>query len=177
MIICVCVISFLQIIYTGGTMKIPKLQSAISSLFPKAEVLSSIPPDEVISIGCANQAAYVNGDGDEDGEQVDMEITTLPTDVRVICVDAEQQPIEGSDSDVLFKKGATVPSAHGVTIAKSMKKPVRLSVAQGDHATVIEGKDADKDLVEITARVHGGVRLIASNSQTIEPATIHIHLG
>lgn len=89
-------------------MKIPKLQTAISSLFPKAEVLSTIPPDEVISIGCANQAAYVNGDGDEGGEQVDMEMTTLPTDVRVICVDVEQQPIDGSDSDVLFKKGATV---------------------------------------------------------------------
>lgn len=166
----------LQIIYTGGTMKIPKLQTAISSLFPNAEVLSTIPPDEVISIGCANQAAYVNGDGDEDGEQVDMEITTLPTDVRVICVDADQQPIEGSDSDVLFRKGATVPSAHGVTIAKSMKKPVRLSVVQGEHSTVIECKDSEKDLVEITARVHGGVRLNASNSQTTEPATIHIHL-
>lgn len=57
-----------------------------------------------------------------------------------------------------------------------MKKPVRLSVAQGEHTTVIECEDAEKDLVEITARVHGGVRLNASNSQTIEPATIHIHL-
>lgn len=157
-------------------MKIPKLQSVISSLFPKADVLSSIPPDEVISIGCANQAAYVNGDGDEDGEQIDMEITTMPTDVRVNCVDADGKPIEGSVSDVLFKKGATVPSAHGVTIAKSMQKPVRLSFAQGDSTTVIESKDVEKDLVEITARVHGGVRLNGPNSQSIEPATIHIHL-
>lgn len=158
-------------------MKIPKLQAAISSLFPNAQVLSSIPSDEVIAIGCANQAAYVNGDGDEDGEQVDMEITTLPTDVRVICVDANEQTVDGSDSDVLLKKGATVPSAHGVTIAKSMKKPVRLCVSQGDHRSVIECKDADQDLVEITARVHGGVRLNASHAQTTEPATIHIHLS
>jgi len=47
------------IIFSGGSMKIPKLQSAVSGLFPEAEVLSSISPDEVIAQGCAKQAAIV----------------------------------------------------------------------------------------------------------------------
>lgn len=34
-------------------MKIPKLQASMSALVPGAQVLSTIPSDEVISIGCA----------------------------------------------------------------------------------------------------------------------------
>lgn len=158
-------------------MKIPKLQAAISSLFPNAQILSSIPPDEVISIGCANQATYVIGTGwDEDGENLDVEITTLPTDVYVNCVNADKQPIDGSEKELFIKKGSAVPSIHGLTIAKSMKKPVQLAIHQGDHVDYIES-EADKDLVEISARLHGGVQQHNDLSKTIEPATIHIHLN
>ena len=41
-------------ILCGGTSKIPKLQSRISSLFEKAEILSTINPDEVIAMGKSN---------------------------------------------------------------------------------------------------------------------------
>lgn len=155
-------------------MKIPKLQSAISALVSNAEVLSSIPPDEVISIGCANQAVYVHGDGDEDGEQVEMEITTLPTDICVGVVGDNNQLI--GEQLTLFRKGATVPSAHGVTLPLVAKAPVKLSVIQGDHRDYIES-NADKDSKEIVGRAHGGVRLNNAVAAVTEPASIHIHLN
>lgn len=158
-------------------MKIPKLQSTISALVPKAQVLSSIPADEVISIGCAKQSAYLSGtDFDDVGEHVDMEITTLPNDISIHYVDANNKPIADTETETLFKAGAAVPSVHGVTIAKQLKHPVKLAVVQGEQTDYIES-DGKKDLNEITARLHGGIRQQNDNTQTIEPATIHLHLN
>ncbi len=46
-------------IMCGGTSKIPKLQKAVASTFPKAEILTSINPDEVIAVGAATQAGLL----------------------------------------------------------------------------------------------------------------------
>lgn len=157
-------------------MKIPKLQSTISSLVPNAQVLSTIPPDEVISIGCAKQSSYLSGtDFDEIGDDVDMEFTTLPDDISFQFVDADNKPIPNTDTELLFKSGAPVPSIHSVTIAKQLKHPIKLAIKQGEHIDYIES-DPDKDLTEITARLHGGIRK-HSDTQTVEPATVHLHLN
>ena len=42
-------------ILCGGTTKIPSLQQQLQDYFPLAEVLSSVPPDEVIAVGAAKQ--------------------------------------------------------------------------------------------------------------------------
>lgn len=158
-------------------MKIPKLQSAISALIPNAEVLSTIPPDEVISIGCTKQSAYITGSYMDDyAECVDFDITTLPEDVFVQYVDAANEPIADAKNELLFKKNAPVPCLHGITIAQSMKNPVKLAIQQGDVIDYIESV-ADKDLIEISARLHGGFRQQSDKSQNIEPASIHVHLN
>lgn len=159
-------------------MKIPKLQSTISALVPKAQVLSTIPPDEVISIGCAKQSAYLNGtDFDDDvADNIDMEITTIPDDISFQFVDENNKQITDTETEFLFKSGALVPSIHGVTIVKQLEHPIKLAIKQGDHIDYIES-DPEKDLTEITARLHGGIRKHNDNTQTIESATIHLHLN
>lgn len=158
-------------------MKIPKLQSSISALVPKAQVLSSIPPDEVISIGCANQSAYLTGtDFDDVADNVDIEITTLPDDISFQYVDADNKPIENTETQTLFNAGAPVPSTHGITIVKEIIHPVKLAIKQGNHIDYIESEPT-KDLTEITARLHGGIRKHNDNTQTIEAATVHLHLN
>lgn len=42
----------------GGSLKIPKLQEGICSLFPSAEALTNIAPDELIALGAAKQAGF-----------------------------------------------------------------------------------------------------------------------
>merc|ERR1712029_875066 len=50
-------------ILCGGTSKIPKLKSSVSSLFtnsnPEVEILSSLSPDEVLALGAASQASLM----------------------------------------------------------------------------------------------------------------------
>ncbi|XP_018019096.1 heat shock 70 kDa protein 14, partial [Hyalella azteca] len=48
-----------KVILSGGTCKIPRLQSLVSENFCRAEVLCSTPPDEVLAKGAAIEAANV----------------------------------------------------------------------------------------------------------------------
>lgn len=158
-------------------MKIPKLQSAVSALLPKAQFLATIPADEVISMGCAKQSSYLCGNEFDDvAAHVDIEITTLAEDVSVRCVDGDNQAVDGAENEVLFRKGAPVPTIHAATLKKEAKAPVKLAVQQGDHIDYVENP-ADSDLHEIVARLHGGVRENGDKSHTIEPTTIHLHLN
>ena len=43
----------------GGSSKIPKLQSRITSMFENAQILNTINPDEVIAVGAAKQASLL----------------------------------------------------------------------------------------------------------------------
>lgn len=165
-----------KVIFCGGSMKIPILQSNISQLVPNAKVLSTIPPDEVISIGCAKQSAYVSEYLDDVGDEIDMKITTLAEDISFQHVNADGEVKDTAEPTVLFKCGAPVPSLHGVIIDKTMEHPVKLAIYQADHIDYIEN-DAEKDVNEISARLHGGIRIHHDNTQTIEKASIHLHLN
>lgn len=43
----------------GGGTKIPFVQKIITDSLPNAEILNSIPPDEVIAIGAAKQVCCI----------------------------------------------------------------------------------------------------------------------
>ncbi|XP_063301518.1 heat shock 70 kDa protein 14 [Pelobates fuscus] len=63
-----------QVVLCGGSARIPKLQQLIKDLFPEVELLSSIPPDEVIPIGAAIQAGILLG---KDNLATDLDTITI----------------------------------------------------------------------------------------------------
>lgn len=66
-----------KVILCGGSMKIPKLQTAISDLLPDAVILNSLSPDEAISQGCAKQAALLLENADICLEDTDTSIDCI----------------------------------------------------------------------------------------------------
>ena len=67
-----------EIVLVGGTTRIPKFQSMISSYFGGKELNKSINPDEAVAYGAAIQAAILAGDGDEKtGEMLLIDVTPL----------------------------------------------------------------------------------------------------
>ena len=59
-------------------MRTPKLQQAVTDMFPDAELLSGIPPDEVIATGLAREAHIM-------AEQpCDIDIKKLSVDVSAV---------------------------------------------------------------------------------------------
>jgi molecular chaperone DnaK (HSP70) len=73
----------MQLILSGGAMKMPKLQQAVGELFPDAEILNGISPDEVIATGAAKQGSFLARPFDPDCEHLAIEV---PAVSRPICV-------------------------------------------------------------------------------------------
>lgn len=42
----------------GGSASIPKLQQLLKDRFPTADILNSIPPEEVAAIGAAKEVSF-----------------------------------------------------------------------------------------------------------------------
>lgn len=76
-----------KIVLCGGSMKIPKLQSAVASLLPEAEVLSGINPDEVIAVGCAKQAGLILDLPELSLSNTSTEVEFLGTDIYMKYLD------------------------------------------------------------------------------------------
>lgn len=115
-------------------------------------------------------------DYDNVADNIDMLITTLAEDVSFQYVDADDKAMPDTEQTILFKRGTPVPSMHGIVIEKPMQHPVKIAIHQNDHIDYIEN-DPEKDLSEMSARLHGGIRKHHDNTQTIEKATIHLHLN
>ncbi|CAG4988943.1 unnamed protein product [Parnassius apollo] len=76
-----------KIVLCGGSMKIPKLQSAIANLLPEAEVLSGISPDEVIAVGCAREAGLLLDMPESSFTDINTEIEFLGKDIYMKYLD------------------------------------------------------------------------------------------
>lgn len=132
-----------KIILCGGGMKIPKFQSTIQSMFPDAELLNQINPDEVIALGCARQAALVAKQWDPECKYLDMEICCTPCDV-LVKVESEE---------VLRIKAGTVVPYEATFRVDSGKNKTQFDLVEqkGDESTkigeiVIEDLKPDSDV-------------------------------
>lgn len=79
-----------KVIMCGGGTKIPFVQKIITDALPNAEILNSIPPDEVIAIGAAKQAAILTG-SDETDIKVNFEQSEVECLKKSICVKAASE--------------------------------------------------------------------------------------
>ncbi|XP_041350031.1 heat shock 70 kDa protein 14-like isoform X3 [Gigantopelta aegis] len=77
-----------KVILCGGGSKVPILQKAISDCLPGAELLNSIPADEVIAIGAAKEAAILVGKEIEELKEHEnyLEAKCLSKSIYVKCV-------------------------------------------------------------------------------------------
>ncbi|CAL1567294.1 unnamed protein product [Knipowitschia caucasica] len=94
-----------QVVLCGGSARIPRLQQMIRDMFPEVELLSSSPPDEVIAVGAALQAALlVPRDRTEPGPEPDLD----PVPVDVCAGDVLLKELDGFL--VLLSAGTPLPA-------------------------------------------------------------------
>nr|XP_022296778.1 heat shock 70 kDa protein 14-like [Crassostrea virginica] len=82
-----------KVIVCGGGAKPRLVQKAISEYLSNAEVYNSIPPDEVIAIGAAKQAAILTGSNDSELHSGENEIECLSKTVCIKGVNANKEPV------------------------------------------------------------------------------------
>ncbi|OCT87231.1 hypothetical protein XELAEV_18020930mg [Xenopus laevis] len=92
-----------QVVLCGGSARIPKLQQLIKDLFPEVEMLSSIPPDEVIPVGAAIQAGILLGKENTDLDTITIECSA--SDMLVKEIDES-----GNKFTVLLPSGTPLPA-------------------------------------------------------------------
>ncbi|XP_019364881.1 PREDICTED: heat shock 70 kDa protein 14 [Gavialis gangeticus] len=101
-----------KVVLCGGSARIPKLQQLIKDLFPAVELLTSIPPDEVIPIGAAIEAGILLGRDNLLLEEEALSIECSTKDILVKGVDES-----GSDTfTVLFPSGTPLPARRQHTL-------------------------------------------------------------
>ncbi|XP_042728813.1 heat shock 70 kDa protein 14 isoform X2 [Lagopus leucura] len=101
-----------KVVLCGGSARIPKLQQLIKDIFPNVELLSSIPPDEVIPIGAAIEAGILLGKENPSLEEEALFIECSAKDILLKGVDET-----GADKfTVLFPSGTPLPARRQHTL-------------------------------------------------------------
>lgn len=126
-----------KVILCGGSLKIPKLQSAIGNLVPGAEVLSGINPDEVISLGCAREAGMLLDIPDISCNDLNAEVEFLGKDIYMKYLDKTVR---------LFKEGTPLFTQNtiGVDINSDVKN-VNFTLHEDPNEAEIASQSFDID--------------------------------
>lgn len=129
-------------------MKIPKLQTMVSSMFSNAQILNTIQPDEVISIGCARQASFLVEKQPFDLEQTDIEVTTLSQDIYTTTNESDAKQL-------LFAKRTTLPAEKQFELLQiNSTDGIKLNVHQGDKVDTINYISSDaKAGIDVQAKL------------------------
>jgi len=68
----------------------PRLQQAIKEKLPTAELLSQLTADEVISVGCSQQAALMSEPWDDTCQHLQVSVPSISKAISVRCGDEEE---------------------------------------------------------------------------------------
>jgi molecular chaperone DnaK (HSP70) len=165
-----------KLILSGGATKIPKLQQAVRELFPDAELLSGISPDEVIATGAAKQGSYLARPFDPDCEHLAMEV---PAVSKPICVKVSEEAGLKCIIPALTPVPVKRAQVHAVTSQQS-DVTVELYEADGDScgAPLLFGKVHLFDIVgptkinvEVSLNSVGGMHVVVTDHKSQKKQT------
>ena len=139
-----------KVVMAGGTSKVVKLQSALSSMFPGAEILSSYSPDEIIAIGAAVQASYISKDPSQNPTE---KLLALSQDIIAV--------VEGGEEMTLIAEDTTLPCR------QSSKLNLPASSTDSVSVTVFWGKEKATVLTKLS------LSSVSSSSKLV--LSVHIH--
>ena len=100
-----------NVVMVGGSTKVVKLQNALANAFPDAEVLTSIPGDEVLAYGAAVHASLLTKEGTK---EVNVTMMSISKDIsaRVVGLGGEDDEVEVvcADTPLPVKKSVALPT-------------------------------------------------------------------
>jgi len=116
-----------DVVLVGGSSKIPKLKSSLSSFFEGVNICSSIDPSEVIAFGATTLASECTKK-EEVIEEEEEEVERLRTSVGV--------EISGGVLHTLIERGQQLPCQASMTFTTSedSQRKVLLKVFEGERA-------------------------------------------
>merc|ERR1712071_624675 len=80
-----------KVVVCGGATKMPRLQKAVAAALPESEMLTSLTADEVVALGCCNQAAIMGEPWDATCDLRQVAIPVTSKSISVKCGDEDER--------------------------------------------------------------------------------------
>jgi len=138
-----------KVILAGGSTKVTKIQSALSSMFPQAEMMSSLAPDEVIAIGAAVQASYITK---ETTKHVNEKLLAISKDIVAV--------VEGREEDVVVVvQDSTLPVKRSVPLTPLPDTDsITVMICWGERSSVLTSLSlspiSNKSKLSLSVHIH-----------------------
>lgn len=164
-----------KVVVSGGTLKIPRLQQALSSVVPDAEVLGLGPamnPDEVIAVGATLQASFIPKGWDGDSIKLCEDVSAISQDVvyEVQGLD-KKELVARASCPVPVRKQFVVTTPEG-------SSEVNITVSQGSRSlgqACLDGIPAGSLVnVEFSIKREGQVHVTLVDQKSQKRASIHL---
>ena len=121
-----------DVVVTGGSSRIPKVQQLLQDFFDGKELCKSINPDEAVAYGAAVQAAILTGIGN--GKLKDivlLDVTPLSLGISINYTE---------DMSVLIPRNSAIPAKKegNFTTIRDNQTSITISVYKGERARATE---------------------------------------
>ncbi|KAK0167607.1 hypothetical protein PV327_004981 [Microctonus hyperodae] len=163
---CKTVMDIKKIILCGGTMKIPKLQEKIGSIFPNGEILTSRwSPDESMAVGAAIHSSHLIAHRMHD-RTLNSTSEELYSLIKPICIKFDQ--VEA----IIIPEGTIVPI--------KIQTIIEVPVISGDkiYVNIFESENNGKEIIKkiglITLGIKNSGKFKVDMDLTEANLTIHI---
>eukprot|EP00128_Syssomonas_multiformis_P001680 Colp12_sorted_trinity150504_noHs@19831 len=169
-----------DIVLVGGGCRMPKIQTLLAAHFEdKANILSSIPAEEVVACGAAVQAALL----------VNKEDTALVANDVTLDSAAHSISVEGPEGEsiIILGKHAPVPTRRTVLVtpAAAEQTAVYVKLLEGESPVaaenkpmaelVVSGVTAEGAELTLEVTVDGRVRVSATAKPSGKPVSVELH--
>ena len=158
-----------RVVLTGGTCKVPKVQSMISQLFPNSTVVNQAP-DEITSLGAATHAGMLSKFPSLSGK-TELEanstvgIPLTPSDIEVRVGDSVTTAV-AKNTPLPFKTEIELPEGNVIVIEAEGKCIAKAEVAGSD--------DKSKVSLQFEIQEDCSIEAIIKDSFTNERTAVHI---
>ncbi|KAK4313888.1 hypothetical protein Pmani_014820 [Petrolisthes manimaculis] len=130
-----------KVILTGGSAKIPRLQRMAAETFPQATVLRSIPPDEVLATGAAQESALLlscptRATTNTPVSPPSSTVPALATSVFCTLLD-----VEDAECECVFSRGTPTHSRRTITLPLPAPSPPTCSIVVYEVLDSCPGQD------------------------------------
>ncbi|XP_063676910.1 heat shock 70 kDa protein 14-like [Bolinopsis microptera] len=162
-------ISITRVVLTGGTCKVPKVQSIISQLFPESSIVSQAP-DEIISLGAATHAGMLSkfpnlsAKSEVEGNGT-VGIPLTPSNIEVRVGDVVTQAV-AKNTPLPYKTDIELPEGNVIVIEADGKCIAKAEVAGSD--------DKSKVSLHFEILEDCSIEAIIKDSFTNERTAVHI---
>ncbi|KAM1470805.1 hypothetical protein ACFX1S_041628 [Malus domestica] len=120
-----------DVVFVGGSSRIPKVQELLQNVFKGKELCKGINPDEAVAYGAAVQAAVLSGKGNEKLQDLTLlDVTPLSLGVETGC-ERDMTVVIPRNTKMPVKKNYTVTTRH------DNQAVVRFAVYEGESTTTV----------------------------------------